>query len=522
MRRIPPAAGVIAGAAVVLFAFVVGNGPEARAEFPLDDAWIHLDYARGLVRDGAPTYNPGEPEAGFSSAAWIVALLPSLLVANPPAALALAVKLTTLLFAMGASWASARLAARMVPEAQRDAAMTLGAALPWLSPGFAFASVSGMEVSLTACVAALALDAVLAERVRASALLLGVLPWCRPEGAVVSVVGWCALTLAAPSPAARVRRGALAALPGLALGAMWVGWCVYVAGRPLPNTFYAKAGDGALASRVAYWFHGVLLAPGALTAAALTALVAYALVGASKHRTQRRAALVVGASAALPVAAIVATHGLHRGVLFYEQRYFLPFTALVAPLAAAGASHLAKLLVSRGIRAPLALATPAVVLALLASPAWLAARESYADHCADIRRLHVQPALDAAAQTPSDTVLAVEGAGASRFFAGPRRVIDLLGLNTHGLAGVDQRVRFCVVLRSGVRVVIVPSDWMPAFDELYRTQTLATYTTPRWSVTAAHRPRAVVTAAVAPRPEALRWMDSHFDADCHPRTSRTP
>ena len=39
----------------------------AAPDFPLDDAWIHLDYAQGLIRDGTFAYNQGRPEAGFTS-----------------------------------------------------------------------------------------------------------------------------------------------------------------------------------------------------------------------------------------------------------------------------------------------------------------------------------------------------------------------------------------------------------------------------------------------------------------------
>ena len=50
-------------------------------EFPLDDAWIHQVYARSLVRDAALAYNPGTPEAGFSSLLWLLASVPAQLAA---------------------------------------------------------------------------------------------------------------------------------------------------------------------------------------------------------------------------------------------------------------------------------------------------------------------------------------------------------------------------------------------------------------------------------------------------------
>ena len=41
---------------------------------PLDDNWIHFVYAKNLAEEWGFNYNPGVPEAGFTSPLWIIIL----------------------------------------------------------------------------------------------------------------------------------------------------------------------------------------------------------------------------------------------------------------------------------------------------------------------------------------------------------------------------------------------------------------------------------------------------------------
>ncbi|MGB1699213.1 MAG: hypothetical protein ACPHRO_04610, partial [Nannocystaceae bacterium] len=43
-------------------------------DFCLDDAWIHLSYAKSLQLGEGPSYNPYDRELGFSSPLWMLAL----------------------------------------------------------------------------------------------------------------------------------------------------------------------------------------------------------------------------------------------------------------------------------------------------------------------------------------------------------------------------------------------------------------------------------------------------------------
>lgn len=58
--------------------------PKKTGIFPLDDAYIHLTYARNLARTGTLCFNPGEPSIGTSSLLWTVILAPVSLLTNDP------------------------------------------------------------------------------------------------------------------------------------------------------------------------------------------------------------------------------------------------------------------------------------------------------------------------------------------------------------------------------------------------------------------------------------------------------
>src|SRR5438876_5451656 len=80
--------------------------------FPLDDSWIHLQFARNLAEGAGFAYNPGVPVAGSTAPLWTLLL--------------------------GAGRAGARVA---------------GVALLWAGP-VAWGALAGMEVSLAALLVA--------------------------------------------------------------------------------------------------------------------------------------------------------------------------------------------------------------------------------------------------------------------------------------------------------------------------------------------------------------------------------
>ena len=78
------------------------------AGFPLDDAWIHLTFARSLAEGHGLAYRPGAPVAGSTAPLWTALLAPLFLL--PGSAAAWSKALGAVLFAaLGpAAWRLAR------------------------------------------------------------------------------------------------------------------------------------------------------------------------------------------------------------------------------------------------------------------------------------------------------------------------------------------------------------------------------------------------------------------------------
>ena len=495
-------------AAVVYLTFCLFNGPETSLiDYPLDDAWIHQVYVRGLWTEGSPTYNPGVAEAGFTSPLWLLVNVPlyglSSAVGVTPVVLS---KLASLVFALWAALAISRLVSDL-GGGRLGRAVAVVAVLT--TPGFAFAEVSGMEVTLAAALIAQTLVAVSSERWSRSGLWMGLAGLARPEAAAVVVVVCLYAVLRRRGRRLSVRQlTPLALLPGL-FALPWFAFNLVVTGRPLPNTFYAKMIDTSLAERCAYYVEVILLGPGALWAGVTALLVVVGALAYRRRREARRIVLLVLAVQVVSVAAIMLLHPIRPGVQFYLQRYFYPFTILDCVLLSLGVAAISRWLKERlpkpavGVAVAISLAPLALVL-----PGWASARQSYADHCRDIYDLHTLPALEARLNTSPDTVIAVEGAGAARFFS-ERHTLDLLGLNYHPLvhASDDNTLRTCLIVGHSPGLFLVPEHYLPALEKAFDLDIRVAYRSEHWASTGGETERVVVaaTATVLPgRVEACR------------------
>src|ERR1051325_11139025 len=79
----------VLAAVLHLTLFVVREHQIAGASgFPLDDSWIHLQFARNLAEGAGFSYNPGVPVAGSTAPLWTLLLAAGAVVAGPSMALA--------------------------------------------------------------------------------------------------------------------------------------------------------------------------------------------------------------------------------------------------------------------------------------------------------------------------------------------------------------------------------------------------------------------------------------------------
>lgn len=476
-------------AAVVL----LGASPITREELPLDDAWIHLAYGRGLLRDGLPSYNPGRPEAGFSSPLWVLCAAVVLLVARASGlAAALLLKGASAAFGGLAAGALARLAADQ--GASPRVALVVALVAP-LGPWWCTSAASGMEITLTTLLLALALSALQHGRRGRAGAFVAMATLARPECAACVP----ALLLAR---AALPQRVALALPTALAVGA-WVAYDLAVTGHPWPNTFYAKAlrVDGASSLRFAA---ATLAEDGAVVALVLVALAAAGLARA--RRTAPGAGWSWFALSVVPIVGVLASRSLNPAVLLYLRRYLYPFLLLLWGPAALGIQVLVDAVAALPLARPrLVAALGAAFAALAVAPSVLAARSLHAGWCLDVAALHTAPALAIARGTPLGAVVAVEGAGASRYFA-DREIVDLVGLNEHELVHHPRggTAHLCHLLRVRRPTwFVLPSSWVPRFAPAWRFVLQASFRRDHYTQVDPPARREVLILRAEARPEAL-------------------
>ncbi|MCA9976193.1 MAG: hypothetical protein KC413_10605 [Anaerolineales bacterium] len=379
---------------------------------PLDDAWIHYQYARNLSQGDGFTYVPGVPTAGSTAPLWTLLLAGVGLFTHnflvPSLALSVLFFLLTiwltyrLTLDLTANWAVALLAA---------AGVALTGRLLW-------ASLSAMEVTLFA---ALSVGAVWAYQRRglgvATAALFALASQTRPEGHVLFALVvldavWVLLrtdTAKRPFSTWRLLMAAIA-IYGL-IQLPYALFSLSVTGKPLPNTFYAKSRTTTFYSwrtlRETWGYHwrdnavSLLLLPFGL---------------AYLWRCSRIVgAWLVGLLLLMPIIVPLVWH---------HGRYNLPLLPFQMIVAAAGLLWL----VTHLPRVPRPLWALLVGLFLLAGawhvPAW-ARMLGY--NTREIEEIDVEMGNWLAANIPAQEAIGIDDIGAI-VFLGPRPIVDLNGL----------------------------------------------------------------------------------------------
>jgi hypothetical protein len=152
--------------------------------FPLDDSWIHLQFARNLAAGAGLVYNPGEPVTGSTAPLWTALLS---LVFLLPGSEVLWTKLLGILCYLGTLHATFRFAREL--ELTRPLAI-LATVLTLATGRLVWSALSGMEVHLFALLSLWGLVLHLRERRRPdrpplSIPVLAVAVLARPEGALL-------------------------------------------------------------------------------------------------------------------------------------------------------------------------------------------------------------------------------------------------------------------------------------------------------------------------------------------------
>jgi arabinofuranosyltransferase len=388
-----------------------------RLGVPLDDAWIHYQFARNLVEGNGFSFNPGEPTPGSTAPLWTLILAATGLFTSDYLVPSLVLSVFFLLIV---TWLTYGFTLKIAGENGTFWAFMAGLGVI-LTGRMLWAGLAGMETTAFAAVSLAAVWSYHRHGLRPlSALLFALGGQLRPEGhalfaLAVGLTIWTnrhTLRKTWPTlPTAVLIYGLIAAPYAL--------FSLFTTGRPLPNTFYAKAGSEhlfswrALTETVAYHWQDNPVA---------FLLIPFGLIVAAK-----RSRLLMAWLVALPLlTAIIVDFIWHHG------RYTLPLVPFQMIAAALGAAWLAQSRFVRSQRLPPAIqrAVPAILMLLvILGGAW---RLSYWAGMLGYNSneiLEIDGALGhwLVENTPPDALIAVDDIGAITFIS-QRRILDLYGL----------------------------------------------------------------------------------------------
>lgn len=426
---------------VVLAAiYLVGEVSHLQGElgFPLDDSWIHLQFARNLARGEGLSFNAGELVPGSTAPLW-TALLSLLFLL--PGSLLLWVKLLGTLCYLAGIDATRRLACELeLGPGMAILAAAMTAATSWL----VWAAMSGMEVPLFTLLSVWGMILHIRERrdpTRSplSLLVFGVAVLARPEGLLLimlAIVDRCLnpkrdeagdLALARP-PLAPIIWGSVAAaiiiLPMAAFNTV-------LSGSALPTTFSAKSsGVAHLLPSLHAIYETLSIFFSSQPYFTFTA-IAGCLVLVERFGRARRTGLLPGLwLIGLPLA-YSTLGGMQQLVLAGNfGRYYFPLFPVLVVLGVLGIDRAARatggIVRAGSLRVPVA----ALGLVLLAWPAVTGVYRGLGRHLQSVGNVHqsdVGISRWLAGRLSPDAVLAVNDVGAIKFLL-PNRIVDMAGI----------------------------------------------------------------------------------------------
>jgi hypothetical protein len=460
--------------------------------FPLDDSWIHLQFARNLVAGNGLSYNPGELVTGSTSPLWTALLS---LLYYLPGSLVVWTKLLGIALHLAAVDATWRLGREL---GLRRGLAALAAGLTLATSWMVWSALSGMEIPLFIFLSLQGMILHLRERRDATRppLSLGVLAvaaLARPEGLALLVLAGIDRLLVLDrtteeeeGAGLRWRRPAwrpllagiglaICALAGPLLFYRWAG------GSFLPTTFAAKGGamrhylpDLQYLNLVLTIFFRPQPYMALLAGAGVLALIER--LGTPRDRGLLPALWLLS----VPVAYSLVTPSAGSSALVGNfGRYYFPFFPVLVLLGVLGLERAAealgpRLFLTRSFRVPVA----ALLVLLLVWPTASSLAQGagrYLQNVFNVQDSDVKMARWLAQRLPPEAVLAVNDIGALKFFL-PNRVIDLAGIANpeirrameQGMArGVNaEQTLFDEIERRKPDYLVIFPAWFPNLSKL--------------------------------------------------------
>jgi len=429
-------------ATTLWFLTSTANGQRtARLALPVDDAYIHQDYARSLIEEHCICFNRGIPEAGLTAPLFTVFLAATVelgkVLGFGPVVASMA---CSAFFGLLAALLAGIIGGRNEGTRFELLPACVVSAIVLIAPYFNFSRLSGMEVTISALTI---LAGAYVWSLRRPLLLGLTLPLCmlsRPENLLLFAVlglGWCMLVLFKKEKPATLLS---VAIPPLVLLCAWFAYDLSVSGRPLPNTYYAKTVPLSL-FRTQNLVNLISESGLGLGRSRLVPAMIFYLAGVY-HILKRRSSLWP-----LIVYPWLFVYGVSVTREFYDirsysnNRYIQPIIpCLLIPLGMGlvfAWRSLLELLKKKDLKArmlgflvlilSLALFIP---IALNWQEYLVRQRKLLAENCMNIYEIHVRAGQWISKNIPENAVVAAYDVGAVRFY-GDRQVLDLVGLNTH-------------------------------------------------------------------------------------------
>ena len=443
-----------------LFAHTAYRFTGGQGGVPLDDAWIHFQFARNLARGDGLSFNPGQPTSGSTAPLWTLLLAGVYLVGGRFPVAGQLLSAVCFLAALAATYA---LGKRLTGN--RWAAWLAGAVVA-TNGRFIWAGLSALETCLFATLSLLAIGAHLSDRTAhryrlRTAALFGLAALVRPEGYLLFALALADFIVQIGESANRQisewRR--LPLLPVILFAAIVLPYLIFslrTSGHLLPNTYHAKA--------VFDFRPDLVFLSGAAQYLILDNLILLPFYVLGLGILLRRAPLLSLWSVGLPLVYAF----LHTG-LYHHGRYLIPLIPCNAVIGIAGLLEARQMAARRGWRWRGSQTTLAVLVSLLvvAGTVWHlpAMASKYAWNVDNINQMHVALGHWVVENTPPDAVLALNDIGAITYIS-ERQVVDLAGLVTPEviplLRAPDRASQLAdFMAERDVQYVIIFPNWFP-------------------------------------------------------------
>ena len=213
-----------------------------RVGFPLDDAWIHLTYARNFALHGEWAFRLGDSSAGSTSPLWTALL-----------SIGYLLRLAPYIWTFFLGWLILSMMAIRAEQIARRLVASYHPNIPWVGLFIALAwhltwsATSGMETLLHGLIILVVLGMLMenSRQYMTLGLLAGLSVWVRPDG--LTLLGPILLTAFLQNETYRSRGSALLKI-FIGFGILFVFYLLFnlaLSGSPMPNTFYAKQAEYA-------------------------------------------------------------------------------------------------------------------------------------------------------------------------------------------------------------------------------------------------------------------------------------